>query len=80
MSTILSNFGNPVIYGSFESVYRTADIGSSMGTFVDRTTDLRSFMDTFSMIKNCRTLAVLGTLFQHSRPKPQKLQTLGEAS
>ena len=28
------HLGNPAIYGSFESVHRTADVGSSMDTFL----------------------------------------------
>ena len=28
------HMGNPAIYGSFESVHRTADIGSSIDTFL----------------------------------------------
>ena len=44
------HLGNPAIYGSFESVHRTAEVGSSMDIFcVDRTADLSSFIDTFSM-------------------------------
>ena len=59
----VTHLGNPAIYGSFESVHRTADVGSSM--------------DTFLCGIKLRTLAVLWTLFGCQSKVSIKLLDLG---